>query len=159
MKKQILATFLLSSLFCASGYAAQVVAVTASGYDSVKGHVPANIIDGNVKTRWAASGESWIQLELDKSQSIENILIVPFKSSERKLKFSIFYSKDGKSWQPLAKGLETSTAAKNGEKLTFSPVTAKYIKLETFGTDVNNWSGINEVAINSAAEVPSRVIK
>ncbi|UXD23049.1 Putative exported protein precursor [Yersinia enterocolitica] len=159
MKKQVLATILLGSLFCASGYAAQIVAVTASGYDSEKGHVPANVADGDVKTRWAASGESWVQLELDKEQSIENILIVPFKPTERKLKFSIFYSNDGKNWQPLAEGLETSSADKNGEKLTFTPVTARYIKLDTFGTDVNNWSAINEIAINSAAALPSRAIK
>ncbi|CCV59709.1 discoidin domain-containing protein [Yersinia enterocolitica] len=158
MKKQVLATVLLGSLFCASGYAAQIVAVTASGYDSEKGHVPANVADGDVKTRWAAFGESWVQLELDE-QSIENILIVPFKPTERKLKFSIFYSNDGKNWQPLAEGLETSSADKNGEKLTFTPVTAKYIKLDTFGTDVNNWSAINEIAINSAAALPSRAIK
>ncbi|WP_145579506.1 discoidin domain-containing protein [Yersinia vastinensis] len=159
MKKQVLATFLLGSLFCVSSYAAQIVAVTASGYDSEKGHVPANIADGDIKTRWAASGESWIQLELDKEQAIDNILIVPFKPTERKLKFSIAYSSDGKSWQPLAERLETSTADKNGEKLTFAPVTAKYIKLETFGTDVNKWSAINEIVINSAAAVPSRAIK
>ncbi|MGP2427837.1 discoidin domain-containing protein [Yersinia sp. 2538 StPb PI] len=159
MKKQVLVTLVLGSLFCASGYAAQIVAVTASGYDSEKGHVPANIADGDVKTRWAASGDSWIQLELDKAQSIENILVVPFKPTERKLKFSIAYSSDGKSWQPLAQGLETSTANKSGEKLTFTPVTAKYIKLDTFGTDINKWSAINEVAINSAATAPTRAIK
>ncbi|AJJ57152.1 F5/8 type C domain protein [Yersinia pseudotuberculosis IP 32953] len=158
MKKQILATLLLGALFCVPVYAAQIVAVTASGHDSEKGHVPANIADGDVKTRWAASGDSWIQLELDKAQSIENILIVPFKATERKLKFAIAYSTDGKTWQSLAEGLETITADKKGEKLTFSPINAKYIKLETFGTDVNKWSAINEVAINSLATVPSRAL-
>lgn len=159
MKKQILATLLFGSLFCTSGYAAQIVAVTASGYDSDKGHVPANIADGDIKTRWAANGESWIQLELDKEQSIENILILPFKPTERKLKFSISYSSDGKSWSPLAEGLETSTANANGEILTFAPINARYIKLNTFGTDLNKWSAINEVAINSTATLPHRAIK
>ena len=46
MKKQVLATLILGSLFCTSGYAAQIVAVTASGYDSDKGHGPANLADG-----------------------------------------------------------------------------------------------------------------
>ncbi|TQD58596.1 hypothetical protein FKW86_21975, partial [Yersinia pestis] len=45
MKKQILATLLLGALFCVPVYAAQIVAVTASGHDSEKGHVPANIAD------------------------------------------------------------------------------------------------------------------
>lgn len=83
---------------------------------------------------------------------------MPFKATERKLKFAIAYSTDGKTWQSLAEGLETITADKKGEKLTFSPINAKYIKLETFGTDVNKWSAINEVAINSLATVPSRAI-
>lgn len=162
MNKSVLAAFLLGTLFCAPGYAAQIVAVTASGYDSAKGHVPANIADGDVKTRWAASGEAnWVQFELDKAQSIENILIVPFKATERKLKFAIAYSIDGNNWQTLAEKLETSTADKDkeGEKLTFPPINAKYIKLDTFGTDVNKWSAINEIAINSAATVTSRAIK
>lgn len=36
MKKQILATLLLGALFCVPVYAAQIVAVTASGHDSEK---------------------------------------------------------------------------------------------------------------------------
>lgn len=107
---------MLGSLFCASGYAAQIVAVTASGYDSEKGHVPANVADGDVKTRWAASGESWVQLELDKEQSIENILIVPFKPTERKLKFSIFtpmMARTGSRWLKVWKHLPQIKMVKN----------------------------------------------
>ncbi len=129
---------LLGALFCVPVYAAQIVAVTASGHDSEKGHVPANIADGDVKTRWAASGDSWIQLELDKAQSIENILIVPFKATERKLKFAIAYSTDGKTWQSLAEGLETITADKKGEKLTFSPITPNIL----------NWKPLARMSTN-----------
>ncbi|MEH0833184.1 discoidin domain-containing protein [Pectobacterium cacticida] len=159
MKKYTLATTLLCGLFSLSAYAVQITSVTASGYDSDKGHTPANIADGDVKTRWAVNGEGWIQLALDKTQSIENFVLVPFKADERKLKFSVSYSTDGKSWQKLADNLVTSHEAKGGEKFTFPAVNAKFFKLETFGTDVNKWSAINEISFNSAAQVPTQAIK
>lgn len=159
MKKCTLAIAGLFGLFSLAAQAAQIVNVTASGYDTDKGHTPANIADGNVKTRWAVNGEGWVQLELDKAQSVENIMLVPFKAEERKLKFSIAYSTDGKSWTKLADNLVTASDAKDGEKFTFPAVTARFIKLETFGTDVNKWSAINEVSINSAAQVPTKAVK
>ncbi|MEF9676991.1 discoidin domain-containing protein [Pectobacterium aroidearum] len=159
MKKYTLATTLLCGLFSLSAYAVQVTAVTASAYDSDKGHKPANIADGDVKTRWAANGESWVQLELDKEQSVENFVLVPFKADERKLKFSVSYSSDGKTWKKLADNLVTSSNAKDGEKFTFPAVKAKFFKLDTFGTDVNKWSAINEISFNSAAQVPAQAIK
>lgn len=159
MKKYALVTACVFGLFSLSATAAQVTNVTASGYDSDKGHTPANIADGNNKTRWAVNGEGWVQLELDKAQSIENFVLVPFKADERKLKFSVSYSTDGKSWTKLADNLVTSNDAKEGEKFTFPAVNARFIKLDTFGTDTNKWSAINEVTFNSAAQVPTRAIK
>lgn len=144
MKKYTLLAAGLFGLFSLSAaQAAQVVNVTASGYDADKGHTPANIADGNVKTHWAANGDAWVQLELDQAQSIENIVLVPFKAYERRLKFSVSYSADGKSWTSLADNLQTSNNATNGEKFTFPAIDARFIRLDTFGTDVNKWSAIN----------------
>lgn len=160
MKKYALVAAGLFGLFSlTAAQAAQVVKITASGYDSDKGHTPANIADGNVKTRWAVNGDGWVQLELDKAQSIENIVLVPFKADERRLKFSMSYSEDGKSWTKLADNLVTSASATNGEKFTFPAVNARFIKLDTFGTDVNKWSAINEVGFNSTAPLPTQAVK
>lgn len=159
MKKYTLVAAGLFSLLSLGTQAAQITNVTASGYDSEKGHTPANIADGNVKTRWAVNGDGWVQLELDKVQSVENILLVPFKAEERRLKFAIAYSADGKSWSTLASNLMTSSNAKDGEKFTFPAINARFIKLDTFGTDTNKWSAINEVSINSTAQVPTQAVK
>lgn len=160
MKKTTLVAAGLFGLFSlTSAHAAQVVNVTASGYDSDKGHTPANIADGDVKTRWAVNGDGWVQLELDKAQSIENFVLVPFKAAERRLKFSVSYSADGKSWTRLADNLVTSDSAGKGEKFTFPAINARFIKLDTFGTDVNKWSAINEIGFNSTAQVPTQALK
>lgn len=159
MKKYALVAAGLFGFFSLTAQAVQVVNVTASGYDADKGHTPANIADGNVKTRWAANGDAWVQLELDQAQSIENIVLVPFKADERRLKFSVSYSADGKSWTKLAENLVTSTSASSGEKFTFPAVNARFIKLDTFGTDVNKWSAINEVSFNSTAPLPTQEVK
>lgn len=160
MKKYTLVAAGLFGLFSmTAAQAAQVVNVTASGYDADKGHTPANIADGNVKTRWAVNGDGWVQLELDKAESIENIVLVPFKAEERRLKFSLSWSADGKSWTRIADNLVTSSNASGGEKFTFPAVNARFIKLDTFGTDVNKWSAISEISFNSAAQLPTQAVK
>lgn len=140
--------------------AAQIKGVTASGYDEVNGHKPANAIDGNDKTRWAAQGkETWIVLELAQSEKVENIVLLPFREAERSLKFSLYASEDQQNWRKIGENLSTSKAYAAGERFTFPATGARYIKLVTYGTDVNNWSAINEILVNGGAQYPATAIK
>lgn len=59
----------------------------------------------------------------------------------------------------MVEGLEIFFVDKNGEKFIFIFVIVKYIKLDIFGMDVNNWSVINEIVINSVVVLFSWVIK
>lgn len=159
MKKSLLLG--VSALMIAGmSHAAQIKGVTASGYDEANGHKPMNAVDGNEKTRWAAQGkETWIILELAQNEKIENIVLVPFRETERSLKFSLYASEDQKNWRKIGENLSTSKAYAAGEKFTFPTTAARYIKVVTNGTDVNNWSAVNEILINGGAAYPATAIK
>lgn len=145
----------LLSLVTFDASATVVTHITASGYDEKNGHLPQNAIDGSVKTRWAVNGDGWLQLALAPGAEINNVVIVPFKAAERRLRFSLYWSADGQRWQPLAQQQVTASDAPLGQKWVFSPVAASFLKIETFGTDVNKWSAINEVRINDDAPLPA----
>lgn len=145
----------LLSLVTFDASATVVTHITASGYDEKNGHLPQNAIDGSVKTRWAVNGDGWLQLALAPGAEINNVVIVPFKAAERRLRFSLYWSADGQQWQPLAQQQVTASDAPLGQKWVFSPVAASFLKIETFGTDVNKWSAINEVRINDDAPLPA----
>ena len=149
-------------IFMAAGLsqAAQIKGVTTSGYDEVNGHKAANAIDGNDKTRWAAQGkETWIVVELSQSEKVENVVLVPFREAERSLKFSLYASDNQKDWRKIGENLTTSKAYNAGERFTFPAVGARYIKVVTNGTDVNNWSAINEILINGGSQYPATPLK
>ncbi|WP_392562952.1 discoidin domain-containing protein [Orbus sturtevantii] len=156
------AIFIVSVLgLSVSAYAVDVKTVSASSYDQKSNHTPANLIDGNTSTRWAASGKNnWVLFEFKQEEKIDNIAINSFKSKERLLSFSISYSLDGNQWVDIP-GKYQTTAIENklAEKFVFShPITAKYIRLNTFGTNYNNWSAINDVDFNSTSLLPTQKV-
>lgn len=154
----------LAALLClsASVFSAEIVNVTASTFDEDKGHEPKNIADGSTSTRWAGQGKAtWIAVELKKNEQINNFVLVPFKSADRSLTFSVSYSDNGTTWTDVGGQLQTSLIeGKKGEKFVFAkPIQAKFIRLNTFGTNVNKWSAINEIIFNSDADIPKQLIK
>lgn len=145
-----------------NAYAVTVNNVTASGYDEKNGHKPEYAIDGNLSTRWAAQGnETWIAIEFDKVEDIQNIVIKPFKPAERSLSFTISYSDNGKKWTDMDGKYQTALIdSKLGEKFVFvKPIKAKYIRLNTLGTNINTWSAILELDFNSGEALPSQSVQ
>ncbi|MFM2478007.1 discoidin domain-containing protein [Celerinatantimonas sp. MCCC 1A17872] len=153
MKKNILLVSLLASL-AFSVSAASISNITASGANPEKGHLIEHIADGKPGTRWAIPNKGWVEFELASNTELKNFLIIPFKGDQRRLKFDVEYSLDNQTWKPLTSAAkQTNLKAKNGEIFTFSPVKAKYVKFNVYGTDVNHWSAINEIQFNSAKKV------
>lgn len=143
-------------LFSSTVLANNVESVTASGFDEKNNHRPENMIDDNVKTRWAVNGkEHSAVLKLKSEMTIDNIALVPFKPAERQLKFDLLTSIDNSQWTPLAQGIETSGKYDKGEKFILkTPRKARYIKINVYGTNVNKWSALQEIDVNSTAPLP-----
>ncbi|WP_392563543.1 discoidin domain-containing protein [Orbus wheelerorum] len=142
-------------------YAADINKVSASNYDQKNNHNPANLVDSNTSTRWASSGKhNWVLFEFKAIEKIDNIVINSFKSKDRTLFFSVSYSLDGRTWVDISKQYQTTLIDdKLAEKFAFSkPIKAKYIRLNTFGTNYNNWSAINEISFNDVSVLPTQNI-
>ncbi len=155
---------LISALFGLSmqAYGLEIKAISASDYDKKSDHAPSHLIDHNPATRWAASGKNnWVLVEFTQQEKISNLVINAFKSKERLLSFSIAYSLDGQTWTDIPERFQTSPLDnKQAEKFVFStPINAKFVRINTFGTDKNNWSAINELDFNVADSLPTQQIK
>lgn len=140
--------------------AVAVSGITASGYDEKNGHKPQFMVDGSKKTRWAVNGEHhWVLFTLDQVNDISNFVILPFKPTERRLKFDVLASLNNTDWITIGKDIHTSNLYPDGEKFTFPPVKAKFIKINVYGTDVNKWSAVTEIEFNSAKSLPETPLR
>ncbi|WP_165310086.1 discoidin domain-containing protein [Vibrio ziniensis] len=154
MKKTLLFASLMSVLAVtgcsstggsdASAASTAIVNVSSNGHD--KNHEARNAVDGSLKTRWAQRDEAWIQFDFDGEQTLSHVQVAAFKGDERKQKFDLEVSMDGKTWTTALKETATSGTTKELERFEFAPVKAKYARINGYGTDVSkSWTGITEV--------------
>ncbi len=121
-----------------------IAAVTANSHD--KAHVASNVLDDNFGTRWAQKGEAWIQFDFNGEQTLSYVDVAAFKGDERKLSFDLQVSNDGKAWKTVLPETATSGTTRDLERFEFSPVKAKYARINGYGTDVSkSWTAITEV--------------
>ncbi|MDR2227795.1 MAG: discoidin domain-containing protein [Providencia sp.] len=141
-------------------WANNIDSVSATGFDEAKGHKPENMIDGNIKTRWAVNGKMHSALfKLKDETLIDNVVLIPFKPLERQLKFDLLISKDNHHWVPIANNIQTSNKYDNGEKFILKKtITAQYLKINVYGTNVNKWSSLIQVEVNSSNTYPETTL-
>ncbi|MCR2802684.1 polysaccharide lyase family 7 protein [Paenibacillus sp. SCIV0701] len=121
-----------------------VASVTASSHD---GNVPANTLDNNYTTRWSAQGNGqWIQYDLGQSASIERVKLAWHQGAQRQSTFNVQVSANGSSWNQVYAGTSSGTTAAL-EVYNFTTVTARYVRINGFGNNVNNWNSILETEI------------
>ncbi|WP_432459050.1 discoidin domain-containing protein [Agarivorans sp. QJM3NY_25] len=152
--KKIVNVMVLGALLAFSGSSLAnyyVVKVTANSHD--QNHIATNVIDGNNKTRWANKGESWIDFEFNVPQEINSVDVMIYKGNERKQKFALETSMDGKKWRRIFKTW-TSGKVKDFERYNFTPITAKYARIIGFGTNVaRTWTAFSEISFHSDYKV------
>lgn len=124
------------------------VPVAASADD---GNVPANVLDGNLDTRWSAEGDGqWIQFCLGSPASISGVQIAFYNGAARTSSFDVLVSADGLSWTTAATNLVSSGTSAALETFTFAAKTGKFIRIVGHGNSVNAWNSYSEVVITTA---------
>jgi endoglucanase len=119
--------------------------VSASADD---GNVAANVLDGNLATRWSASGDGqWIMFCLSTQQTVRGLDIAFYNGNLRQSIFDIQLSGTGTSWTTVAAGLRSSGTSLNFETFTFAPQSTKYVRILGHGNSVNLWNSYTEVRI------------
>jgi poly(beta-D-mannuronate) lyase len=123
--------------------------VTASADD---GNVPANVLDNNLNTRWSANGDGqWIQFCLNNEATVTGVQIAFYQGNTRSSSFDILTGSDGNNWTTAASGLVSSGTSLNLQTFTFTPRTAKYVRIVGHGNSVNAWNSYTEVKIQTSS--------
>ncbi|WP_418763963.1 discoidin domain-containing protein [Myxococcus xanthus] len=126
--------------------------VTASGDD---GNVPANAIDGDPTTRWSSNGVGeWLTGDLGAVKSLSAVDIGWHRGNERVNNFAISTSTDGTTFTQVHSGSSSGNTAAL-ERYSFSPVSARYVRITVNGSSMNTWASIAEMQPGTGSTPPT----
>ncbi|GIP34849.1 Ig-like domain-containing protein [Paenibacillus sp. J2TS4] len=131
-----------------------VASVRASEDD---GNIPENTIDGNLETRWSASGQQWISYDLGKVREVSAVSLAWYNGDTRISYFNIEASTDGEQWTKVHNG-SSSGNTKDHEVYPINPVEARYVRINGFGNNQNMWNSITETGIYGPVYELERVV-
>ncbi len=125
-----------------------VVSVKSNGDD---GNKPSNTLDGNLNTRWSSKGISgkYITYDLGSPKKLSSVRLAWYKGDQRRAFFKI---RVGNSTSSLSTVVDrkkdgSSASTKQLETYNFNEVTARYIRISSFGNSSNDWNSLTETEI------------
>lgn len=108
---------------------------------------PANVIDGDLETRWSAEGnEQWLCFDLGEVTSVGAVEIAFAQGDRRNTLFAIECSLDGQKWESVFDG-QSSGRSLALERFASAPAKARYVRYLGFGNSDNVWNSITEMRI------------
>jgi F5/8 type C domain len=124
--------------------------VTDNGND---GHLPSNVLDNNLNTRWAnVNIDAWILADLGSTKkNICNVNIAWYKGNERQYSFVISTSTDGVTFTTKLSSKSSGTTL-SSEKYSIPLTNARYVKITVNGNTVNKAASITELDIYSSSD-------
>lgn len=108
--------------------------------------VPQNAVDGDLATRWAAPGDSWLVLELPEAAEVDSVDIAFYKGDERKTRFALEVSGDGDRWKRVYYG-ESSGYTRGFERYIMEESGVRFIRIVGEGNTENTQSSISEIEV------------
>ncbi|MVT41973.1 T9SS type A sorting domain-containing protein [Chitinophaga oryziterrae] len=124
-------------------------AVIASADD---GNVAANVLDGDLNTRWSASGNGqWIQFCLDDTLTVSGVQIAFYSGNVRTSTFDVLVGNDTLHWTTAATGLVSSGTSLSLQTFSFTPRTGRYVRIVGHGNSVNAWNSYAEVRVQTGS--------
>ena len=123
------------------------VKASASSEESGKENYDWRAVDGDLSTRWCASGGSrpqWLQLELEKPAKLSAIRI-DWESTNNAYAHFIETSTDGKTW---TRAVDAPKPSPSTSQHSFSkPIDTRFVKITCTGTSQGGWVSIREVEL------------
>jgi len=121
---------------------------TASSDD---GNVASNAVDNGANansTRWSASGEQWLQLDLGSNQNVSGVSLAFYKGDERSSIFDLSTSTNGTDWEVQLVNIYSSGNSEQAEDFYFnSTVEARYIRYDGHGNTDSEWNSILDASV------------
>ncbi|MFO1439184.1 MAG: discoidin domain-containing protein [Verrucomicrobiaceae bacterium] len=123
------------------------VKASASSEESGKENYDWRAVDGDLSTRWCASGPSrpqWLQVELEKPAKLSGIRI-DWESTNNAYAHFIETSTDGKTWTRAVDAPKPAPGA--SEHSLPKPIDTRFVKITCTGTSQGGWVSIREVQL------------
>ncbi|MBI5382741.1 MAG: discoidin domain-containing protein [Opitutae bacterium] len=118
------------------------VTVTASADD---GNVASNALDGNLATRWSATGNpQWLQFDLGSTKTFSSLKLAWFLGNTRVATYDIQTSVNNISWKTVVTGGTSSGTTTALETIDIPDIAARYIRVICHGNNLNTDNGITE---------------
>lgn len=104
-----------------------------------------HLIDGDKTTRWAATGDTnFVAADLGGLDYVQQLKVAWYRGDERITSFDIETSVDGIKWINVFSG-KSSGKTLDFETYTLTAGNARYARIIGHGTNIDDWSAINEI--------------
>lgn len=121
------------------------ITATASTHD---GNVPANTLDGNLATRWSASGlGQHITWDLGDVYLVRSLALAFYLGDQRASFFDLQSSLDGVTFAPLLTGQQSSGASLQPETFDFPDLNTRYLRYVGGGNSQSLWNSLTEMSV------------
>jgi mannan endo-1,4-beta-mannosidase len=112
------------------------------------GNVAANTIDGNTSTRWACiTNGATVTFTLPSTKTIKDVKISWYNGNARTYYYDIYTSTDGTNYTQYGSRYTSSGTTTSLESNVINSVSARYIRIACFGSNVSAWNSIPELQI------------
>jgi hypothetical protein len=120
-------------------------AVSASAHQG--DHVPANVLDGDLATRWSAEGnDHWLAIDLGSVRDVEGVTVAFMQGDRRNSLFLIQVSDDAAAWRTVFEG-QSNGRSTAGERFAFPPTQARHVRYLGQGNSDNAWNSVTEFRV------------
>lgn len=120
--------------------------VSASTYTG--GYVPANTVDGNLGTRWAAHGDGvWIQYDLSATQTVSYVKLAWYAGNVRTYTFDVQLATSPSGPWTTVVNRATNAANTALQKVDFADTPARYVRVVGHLSSVDSYTNITEAEI------------
>jgi hypothetical protein len=110
--------------------------------------VPENVLDGDLGTRWSASGDGeWLRFDLGTRTTVGCVRVAWYRGDERQADFEVQVSEDDATWTSLLPRRLSSGSRTNLERACFTDRSMRYVRIVGHGNTSNDWNSITEVEI------------
>lgn len=121
------------------------ITATASAND---GNVPANTLDGNLATRWSASGlGQHITWDLGDVYLVRSLALAFYLGDQRASLFDLQSSLDGVTFAPLLSGRQSSGTTLQLETFDFPDLNTRYLRYVGQGNSQSLWNSLTEMSV------------
>ncbi len=103
-----------------------------------------NTLDNDLNSRWSAQGEQWIAYDLGYEQQVGGFALATMNADTRAYVFDLQYSNDGENWTTFYSD-KTKMQTDMPDQFTFTPITARYIRVLGHGAQNTTWNSYTEV--------------